>query len=150
MMKCCAVVIFALLAGCNSVSPPAPSSSLDTAFKHAVDAYAEYVLPNSMAQMPGADLDALQTQSLQRFVAASNAFHSADGVAYLDRRLKKEWDSLALVCGIVILENSGEPTALDVIKQYVNHPDRTVSSRAMLALQNPCDISPSHVPSTSR
>ena len=135
-MRRCAITLVLMLVGCRSPSSTSRPPDLGVAFDEAVEAYTLYVLPNSMAQPEGTDLDALQKQRLRRFEDASKVLHSAEGVAFLDRRLSGERDDLVLICGIHVLEESGQPAATAVIRRYVASPEPTVAVHANAALAN--------------
>jgi hypothetical protein len=138
-MRGCAATLVLLLIGCGSSSSPSPPSNLNAAFDRSVEAYAQYVLPNSMAQPEGTDLNALQEQRLRRFEDESKPLHGADGVAFLERRLSSETDDLALICGIHILEASGQPAATDIIRRYAASQEPTVAEHARAALAKLAD-----------
>jgi hypothetical protein len=133
-MRRLAVALSLLLIGCQAPSSASRPADFDAAFDRSVEAYTQYVLPNSMAQAEGTDLNSLQEQRLRLFEESSKPLRSRDGVAFLDRRLSSETDELVLICGIRILEEGGQRGAREVIRRYMANPEPTVAEHETAAL----------------
>jgi len=129
------MILLALsFSGCSSKDrqpdPDRRELRFEKALSEAVPLFTEYVLPNSMARLPGFDINAHLRDVDARRRALTGVFHSPEGVRFLTNRLGSEKDEEAAVCMLKILSESGIPEARGVVKAYAGHENEVIRSNA--------------------
>ena len=137
-----------LLVGCDrgtaTKSVPVTTSAAATpdlrpAFETSVDLFTEWSLPNSMSRPKGFDLNGYLDGLHCRFEHMSAAFHTPAGVTFLALQLDKERDDVRIITGLIILSESRQPAARQVIARYAKSADATVAEQAGYALARIAD-----------
>jgi hypothetical protein len=130
----CLVLLAGSMTACRSTEreagPDRRRDPLDKILSEAVPLFTEYVFPNSMARLPGFDINAHLGEVDSRRKALTAGFHTPEGVRFLADRIGSEQDEVAAVCILKILSESGMPEARPVLERYALHENYVIRSNA--------------------